>query len=72
MPQPPAASRLAAVVAAVVFDFDGVIVDSEHVWDEVREGLTHEQIACRLGAPLGTVKTWIRRGLRQLKQCLSP
>jgi HAD superfamily hydrolase (TIGR01509 family) len=43
MPQPPAASRLAAVVAAVVFDLDGVIVDSEHVWDEVREGLTRER-----------------------------
>ena len=22
---------------AVVFDMDGVIVDTEHVWDEVRE-----------------------------------
>jgi HAD superfamily hydrolase (TIGR01509 family) len=27
------------VAAAVVFDLDGVIVDSEHVWDEVREQL---------------------------------
>ena len=26
--------------AAVVFDLDGVIVDTEHVWDEVREELT--------------------------------
>jgi HAD superfamily hydrolase (TIGR01509 family) len=31
------------LVAAVVFDMDGVIVDSEHVWDEVREGLTRER-----------------------------
>ncbi len=25
--------------AAVIFDMDGVIVDTEHVWDEVREEL---------------------------------
>jgi HAD superfamily hydrolase (TIGR01509 family) len=29
-------------VAAVVFDLDGVIVDSEQVWDEVREAYVHE------------------------------
>src|SRR5579885_627467 len=27
---------------AVVFDLDGVIVDSEQVWDEVREAYTRE------------------------------
>jgi HAD superfamily hydrolase (TIGR01509 family) len=31
------------VIEAVVFDLDGVIVDSEHVWDEIREGLTRER-----------------------------
>jgi HAD superfamily hydrolase (TIGR01509 family) len=30
------------VPAAVVFDLDGVIVDTEHVWDEVREQLTRD------------------------------
>jgi HAD superfamily hydrolase (TIGR01509 family) len=30
-------------VAAVVFDLDGVLVDSEHVWDEVRESLARER-----------------------------
>jgi HAD superfamily hydrolase (TIGR01509 family) len=29
-------------VEAVVFDLDGVIVDSEHVWDEVRETLARQ------------------------------
>ena len=35
------------------------------------EGRTHEEIAAKLAAPLGSVKTWIRRGLIALKECLS-
>jgi len=31
------------VIETVVFDFDGVRVDSEHVWDEVREELARER-----------------------------
>lgn len=34
------------------------------------EGLTHEELADRLRRPLGTVKTWIRRSLSHLKDCL--
>jgi RNA polymerase sigma-70 factor (ECF subfamily) len=34
------------------------------------EGLTHTELAARLAAPLGTVKSWIRRGLMHLKECL--
>jgi HAD superfamily hydrolase (TIGR01509 family) len=31
------------VIEAVVFDLDGVILDTEQVWDEVREQLTRER-----------------------------
>ena len=33
-------------------------------------GLTYAELAERMEAPLGTVKSWIRRGLQQLKSCL--
>lgn len=35
------------------------------------DGYTHEEIAARLNTPLGTVKSWIKRSLASLKECLS-
>lgn len=34
------------------------------------DGLSHEEISSKLASPLGTVKSWIRRGLQALKNCL--
>ncbi|MGE5625291.1 MAG: sigma-70 family RNA polymerase sigma factor [Bacillota bacterium] len=34
------------------------------------DGCTHEEIAANLHSPVGTVKSWVRRGLESLKRCL--
>ena len=33
--------------------------------------LSHSEVAQRMSLPVGTVKTWIRRGMEKLKLCLS-
>ena len=34
------------------------------------QGLSHAELAEHLRQPLGTVKSWVRRGLERLKKCL--
>lgn len=34
------------------------------------DGLSYSDLAARAGVPLGTMKSWIRRGLQRLKDCL--
>jgi len=35
------------------------------------EGITYETLAAREGVPVGTLKSWVRRGLMRLKTDLS-
>jgi RNA polymerase sigma-70 factor (ECF subfamily) len=34
-------------------------------------GLSHGELAGRLGVPLGTIKSWIRRSLISLRDCMA-
>lgn len=34
------------------------------------DGVTYEELAAHMGVPLGTMKSWIRRGLLKLRACL--
>lgn len=34
------------------------------------EGVTYEALALRMNTPLGTVKSWVRRGLQKLRSCM--
>jgi RNA polymerase sigma-70 factor, ECF subfamily len=34
------------------------------------QGMSHAEVAEHMNAPLGTVKTWVRRGMERLKHCL--
>ena len=34
------------------------------------EGYSHRELAAAMGAPLGTVKAWLRRGVMRLRECL--
>jgi RNA polymerase sigma factor (sigma-70 family) len=34
------------------------------------EGLSHGEIAAKIGAPLGSVKSWLRRSLLSLRECM--
>lgn len=35
-------------------------------------GLTHAELSEKLQRPIGTIKSWVRRGLLDLKRCLEP
>lgn len=34
------------------------------------DGMTYAELADVKGVPLGTMKSWVRRGLMQLKECI--
>jgi RNA polymerase sigma-70 factor (ECF subfamily) len=35
-----------------------------------QHGLSHSELATHLAKPLGTVKTWVRKGMASLRQCV--
>ena len=35
------------------------------------EGYSHEELSAQTDSPLGTVKSWIRRGLMALRECVN-
>jgi RNA polymerase sigma-70 factor (ECF subfamily) len=41
-----------------------------HIRAAFFEGMTYAQLADQAGVPLGTMKSWIRRGLMRLRACL--
>ena len=45
-------------------------VQRESVLLAYYEGYSHSELARRMKAPLGTVKSWVRRGLMRLRECL--
>lgn len=34
------------------------------------QGLSHEELSLKLGSPIGTIKSWVRRGVQKLQSCL--
>lgn len=78
LPQTQAADETLEETAFAHIDADKVRVALAQLPQEQRElielgffkGMTHEELARRTGAPLGTVKTRIRAGLRRLRAVL--
>lgn len=79
---PEEASREADALEQLTASADGAALHAcmQHLADGPRrllvwafiEGLSHSQLAARVGEPLGTVKGRIRRSLLALKRCLEP
>jgi RNA polymerase sigma-70 factor (ECF subfamily) len=71
--EPEAIERLAAAAEARALHRCLDLLDREQrrcIMLAFVDGLSHSEIAARLGAPLGSVKSWIRRGLHALRRCL--
>ena len=63
---------IAAVESRTLRDcFRHLDINSRHsIAAAFYRGLTHEQISTELDKPLGTIKSWIRRGMEQLRLCI--
>jgi len=65
-----AASSEAAALARCLGQLDGK--QRQSIMLAFYHGLSHSEVAGHMKQPLGTVKTWVRRGLERLKVCLQP
>ena len=65
-----AASSDAAALARCLEELEGK--QRQSIMLAFFHGLSHSEVAGHLNQPLGTVKTWVRRGLERLKGCLQP
>ena len=72
--QPSAAQLLDQAMHALHMDSCMNALDGSHRQSlalAYYQGLSHSEVAAQMGAPLGSVKAWIRRGLEKLKNCLA-
>ena len=63
-----AASSEAAALERCLRQLDGK--QRQSIMLAFYHGLSHSEVAGHMKQPLGTVKTWVRRGLERLKTCL--
>ncbi|HXC91174.1 MAG TPA: sigma-70 family RNA polymerase sigma factor [Stellaceae bacterium] len=80
--RPAPEDALAAMTASGAADIGAELRALQRCLDELDEaprravllaychGLTREELAARLGVPVGTVKSWLRRSLERLQKCL--
>ncbi|MCE9641776.1 MAG: sigma-70 family RNA polymerase sigma factor [Betaproteobacteria bacterium] len=59
----------AAALARCLGELDGQ--QRQSIALAFQHGMSHSELAAHLKQPLGTIKTWIRRGLERLKGCLA-
>ncbi|HEX9686834.1 MAG TPA: sigma-70 family RNA polymerase sigma factor [Burkholderiales bacterium] len=64
-----AASSEAAALARCLRELDAK--QRQSIMLAFFHGLSHSELARHMKQPLGTVKTWVRRGLERLKGCLA-
>ena len=65
-----AASNEAAALERCLRQLDGK--QRQSIMLAFYHGMSHSEVAGHMKQPLGTVKTWVRRGLERLKGCLQP
>ena len=58
-----------ARLAACLDELDGPQRQAIHL--AYVNGMSHQEVVSHLASPLGTIKSWIRRGLQSLQRCLS-